>query len=448
MAKVPSVPTAALDAIQDRNVYEVLRAITDMMNVRNGQTGDSDSAFVTRADLANLRAGGRIIGVGGGSQQSQGLTPPVIAPSDIARVINDLQAQVIESPLFKALGERIDRIDSPGSGVFAQIADEQKIRMDFDTSLASAIHTVQAGVDSANAAIQSEANTRATAVSALSQQMTTVQAEVGSNTAAIQQEAQARADADGNLSAKWSVKTDVNGYVSGFGLLSEANNAAPRSDFIVRADRFSIGSPSGPGIAPRVPFIVLTTPQYVNGYYVPPGVYIDAASIAVASIGEAHIQFAAIRRAHIQTAAIGSAQIEDASITNAKIGTAEIDTLKIRGDAVTVPRGSVNAAGSTPIPDTTVCLISMPNGIPAVIVQATAVVTSSQQGRAYLVRNGVVVSDYYFGSPTSGSTVTPVLAYYDTSQVAANYAFVIGPSGGGGPVTWNGAVLTGTGFKR
>lgn len=415
-AKVPSIPLDALHSIQDQNVYVVLRAITDMLNVRNGQTGDSDSAFVTRAELGNFKGGNTaLVGVPG-AELSQGVTFPVIKPSDIARVINDLQAQVMESPLFKALGERIDRVDAPGTGVIARLDEEQTIR--------------------------------STAVSSLVQQLTTLESTVGDQSVALQTESQTRADADGNIMGKYSVKVDANGYVSGFGLISTANNSTPFSDFTVRADRFSIGSPTGPGVPTRIPFIVVTTTQVVNGYLVPPGVYIDAAAIAVASIGEAQIQFAAIRRAHIQNAAIGTAQIEDASITNAKIGTAEIDTLKIRGDAVTVPRGSVNGSGTTPWPDTTICSISMPNGIPAVMVQATAVLTSDGQGRAYLLRNGTVVSDFYFGSQVEGAIVTPSLAYYDTSQTAATYQLVVGPSSGGGPVSWNGAVLTGLGIKR
>lgn len=308
MAKVPSIPIDALHSIRDQNVYAVLRAIADILNVRNGQTGDSDSAFVTRAELANIKgSGGGLVGVPGAAQ-SQGFTFPVVQPSDVARVINDLQAQVMESPLFKALGERVDRVDAPGTGVIARLAQEQL--------------------------------TRETAVSSLVQMLDTLESTVGDQSVALQQEAQTRADADGNIMGKYSVKIDANGYVSGFGLISTANNGTPFSEFIFRADRFAIGSPTGPGVPTRIPFIVVTTTQVVNGYVVPPGVYIDAAAIAVASIGEAHIQFAAIRRAHIQSAAVGEAQIEDASITNAKIRNAEVDTLKIRGNSVVVPSSS------------------------------------------------------------------------------------------------------------
>src|SRR5204863_2700488 len=55
-------------------------------------------------------------------------------------------------------------------------------------------------------------------------------------------------------------------------------------------------------------------------------------------------------------------------------------------------------SGSTSISDTTICTISMPAGIPTVLVQASVVLRAAGTARAYLVRNGVPVSDYYFGS--------------------------------------------------
>jgi hypothetical protein len=110
--------------------------------------------------------------------------------------------------------------------------------------------------------------------------MSTLQASVGTNTAAIQTEQTARVNADNTINTKYSVKIDTNGYVSGFGLISDANNATPRSDFIIRADRFAIGSPSGPSISPAVPFIVKTTPETMaDGTVIAPGVYIDYAMV-------------------------------------------------------------------------------------------------------------------------------------------------------------------------
>lgn len=94
---------------------------------------------------------------------------------------------------------------------------------------------------------------------------------------------------NGGLINKYTVKIDSNGYVSGFGLASTTNNATPYSDFIIRADRFSIASPSGPGITPVIPFVVTTTPTVINGVTVNPGVYINGAYIQGGSIQGASI---------------------------------------------------------------------------------------------------------------------------------------------------------------
>lgn len=87
-----------------------------------------------------------------------------------------------------------------------------------------------------------------------------------------------------SLRGKFTVKIDNNGYVSGFGLASTENNATPFSDFAIRADRFYVASPTGPGITPLIPFKVVTTPQVIGGTNVPVGVYIDGAYIQGGSI--------------------------------------------------------------------------------------------------------------------------------------------------------------------
>lgn len=104
---------------------------------------------------------------------------------------------------------------------------------------------------------------------------------------------------NGGLINKYTVKIDNNGYVSGFGLASTVNTATPYSDFIIRADRFSIASPSGPGITPVIPFIVTTTTTTINGVTVSPGVYINGAFIQGGSIQGASIAGGTIENAKL-----------------------------------------------------------------------------------------------------------------------------------------------------
>lgn len=63
--------------------------------------------------------------------------------------------------------------------------------------------------------------------------------------AAVSVEAGVRLASDNSISAKYGVKVDVNGHVSGFGLISTANNAAPFSEFTVAADKLKVAYPAG-----------------------------------------------------------------------------------------------------------------------------------------------------------------------------------------------------------
>jgi hypothetical protein len=224
---------------------------------------------------------------------------------DPAYLLELLSGEVTESQLYQTLGERIDLVDADASvegSVAARIAAEATTRADADTSLAQSI--------------------------------TTLQSTVNGNTTAIQTEATARVNADNTLFAQYTVKVEANGYVSGFGLASTANNAAPTSEFIVRADTFAIASPSGPGIAPSEPFIVRTTATTLNGVSVSTGVYIKDAFIQNGSISNAKIGNAAIDTAKIADAAITTAKIGDAQITTAKIGAAQITNALVASAAI------------------------------------------------------------------------------------------------------------------
>lgn len=269
---IPGVPLGALDAIQDENVRQVLRAVVDGWHVRNGSTGKGDAAFVTRAEvdgLASLKA----------KQAVQNMGGLRLDPGDISRAMADLHTQVFDSQLFRDLEARVDLIDKPG-GIFdrlgatelvltseiqqriqgdtalstsinalgtrignseAALLVETNQRVNADNALQSTISTQYASVNSNLALQQSAINTNANNVAALTTTLNQIQAQVGQNSAAIAQEAEVRANADGDLYAQWTLRVDVNGRVSGFGLASTDTV----SDFIVRADRFSIVSPTG-----------------------------------------------------------------------------------------------------------------------------------------------------------------------------------------------------------
>lgn len=188
------------------------------------------------------------------------------------------------------------------------------------------------------AAIDTESTARATEYASMAIQIATLRATVDGNTAAISTEASARATQTGDLYAQYTVKTDVAGLVSGYGLASTANNAAPSSMFGVRANSFFVAPPATasataptddlydgftwldtsvtPNVTryrsgatwvttpPVLPFVVQATPTTVNGVAVPAGVYMMSAFI---------------KNGDIVNAKIGNLAVDDAKIANMSV---------------------------------------------------------------------------------------------------------------------------------
>ena len=266
-----------------------------------------------------------------------------------------------------ALSSQITTLAAETGANAASILNETTARTNADTALASSITALTSVVDGNTAAITSEATTRATADSALSTQLNTLSSVVDENIAAISSEATTRANADSALSssittlqttvngnttsiqtnatsidgiqAKYTVKIDNNGYVSGYGLISTQNNATPTAEFAVIADRFSIAPvATNPNAVDGSPFFVITAPQVIGGVTIPAGTYMKAAFIHDATITTAKIADAAITNAKIFDATIQTAKIQDAAITNAKIQNAAITNAKIVDAAITTAK--------------------------------------------------------------------------------------------------------------
>ncbi|MBA6096326.1 phage tail protein [Pseudomonas juntendi] len=175
-------------------------------------------------------------------------------------------------------------------------------------------------VGDANAAIQNEAKARVDGDGALSKQIQTTEASLGTTNAAVQQVATAQADMKTMLNAQYSVRVQVNNQYgahvfAGFGIGINSQNGIVQSAFVVNADQFVLLNRNGGG--------GLSSPWSVVG--------------GQTFVADAYIRNGSIGRAKIADAAIGTANIEDGAIKAAKIGVAEVDTLRIRGNAVTVP---------------------------------------------------------------------------------------------------------------
>ncbi|WP_300758449.1 DUF1983 domain-containing protein, partial [Janthinobacterium sp.] len=188
-----------------------------------------------------------------------------------------------------ALSQRIDFISASDGPLMAVIKEERTARTTADGVLGQRIDTTITRMANAESLMTSETTARINAEGALSGRIDTISSCAGTNAAAIEVEAQTRATQTGQLYAQYTVKQDVNGYVSGYGLATTANNAMPASTFAVRADAFYIANPSGPGVPPSMPFIVRSTETVIDGVTIPIGVYIASAFIQNASITNAKI---------------------------------------------------------------------------------------------------------------------------------------------------------------
>lgn len=247
-------------------------------------------------------------------------------------------------------------------------------------------------------AIENDITTVETNVSGLTSTVTTLNTTVNGQSTSIQ----TNTSTINGIQGKFAVKIDNNGHVSGFGLISQANNHSagfvvqPTSSFIINADRFAIAAPYNSNstvnnaVGTNTPFKVLTTATIINGVSVPAGVYIDDAFIHDAQITNALIKDATITSAKItglEAGKIGAGEIvldaynnnairqgktsyastndgfwlgnlngagafnlgdstnyvrfngSTLEITGASINTASIGTLQLAGNSVTVPEG-------------------------------------------------------------------------------------------------------------
>ena len=213
--------------------------------------------------------------------------------------------------------------------------------------------------------------------------------------ASLVQESVVRASVDGGLLAQYTVKTDVAGLISGFGLASTATTAAPSSVFGVRANSFYIAPPAlTSAFAPtsglyngfvwydisqatpvtryynngswsltpgNLPFIVQASPTYINGQISPAGIYandlfLQNGSIVNAKIGKLQVDDGHITNLSVNKLVAGSLQVgayaqsSNYSPGNAgwRIngdGTAEFAAVAIRGKLTTdqIEVGAVTA---------------------------------------------------------------------------------------------------------
>lgn len=175
------------------------------------------------------------------------------------------------------------------------------------------------------AAIISEQTARANADSANASSITALTTTVNGNTATLA----TQGSSINGLSAQYTVKIDINGYVSGYGLASTAVNGTPTSEFVIRADKFAMVMPSYPNVHPF-------TIGAVNGV---PTVIMSTAIIGDLTVGTETIKNNAV------TQPVAAFTAGGASVTSA--GSIQSVTITTSGGAVLLNCGCTLTTGNS-----------------------------------------------------------------------------------------------------
>ncbi|MBO9430624.1 hypothetical protein [Sulfitobacter sp. R18_1] len=149
---------------------------------------------------------------------------------------------------------------------------------------------------------------------------------IQSQFAAIDAESRYLVEQMGGIDQVWGIEHDLNGHITGAGLIHQIRNGEPVADFIIRDASLRVVNTSGEG--DYTPFAVYPTGRTVNGVYIPPGV---------------HAQDLWVNQANIANASIDTAHIKDLAVDTGKIKNLAVDTLQIAGEAVTVPATAIGS---------------------------------------------------------------------------------------------------------
>lgn len=166
-----------------------------------------------------------------------------------------------------AIAQTIAKLGALNGAGTAFVFDLNTAYVGASESLGQRLSGIATSINANAAAILSEQSTRANADSALSTTLTTLQTTVNGHTTTIS----SQATTINGIQAKYSVKVDNNGYVSGFGLISTANNGTVTSTFNILADAFKVYN----GTTAVAPF------EVVGGV-----VYIKEANIQTLQVGK------------------------------------------------------------------------------------------------------------------------------------------------------------------
>ena len=272
---------------------------------------------------------------------------------DATSLLALLNQELSESELTGLLNGRIDLIDVSGSvGGSGLISAVQTLDTE-SGSQATAVLQLQTDVSTINGTLSSHA----TSINQVTTTANNNTSSVSSNLTSIN-----------GIQGKYSVKIDVNGHVSGFGLISTANDGVVVSEMQIAVDKFSIRSP----IATELVFAVAGGKVVMDGAYIKDAtidtIHVSAGAITNVQIANSTLVaslFAdgqitgsrmvnsTITGSKIAGSTITASNLANVTITGSKIVDSTLTAVKIGDDEITIPVGSYSVTGVTSTNNTT-----------------------------------------------------------------------------------------------
>lgn len=278
VARLPALPKLNL---QDPALSTWVNAVTERLQVREGERGNDNERAVTLRELRAMT--GQVQGIT--QLLTEGKTPgagEVVVDfgggmSATVRV-ETFARSILDSPLFQSLAKTLDdpsrfdhlaqeirdelvrSIADEASKRGAAIRDVQTIIQSNERSMAMVIREVTASVRQASAGLRATQAAWSDGQRAMATNVLQLQASLGNyyqdgtpGRASLEQEMTVVASYAQGLRAQYTLKVQAGGALAGFGIAAEEVNGKTSSAFIIMADKFAIVAPTYSGGLMRTP---------------------------------------------------------------------------------------------------------------------------------------------------------------------------------------------------
>lgn len=317
---VADVSDSVLESLSTGNqhISNIIRAVTDSPLIRNldaALSGTSTSLSDLRREHEALKAKQYADAIALAEQNSETFDQLTLTFNDLiseqidriadeaatrTRLIQELEDGIAAEAQLRyegqeAIATQVLAIKTSTETAVAGILQEYSTIAGTNEAITTALNTYSAEVDGTIATILTDYISYANLDYALTSKTDELLAIVNDNIAKLTATNEITASLD-KVKAVNTLTVDINGVVSGYGLISELENGIVKSAFGVNADTFYVGKPTDA----VKPFVVTTTPTNIDGIDFPAGTWINSAIIANATIGTAHIADAAITNAKIK----------------------------------------------------------------------------------------------------------------------------------------------------